>query len=67
MDFFLYTEMNMPNCSLVIVFEINLKNSGQSAFPGNRGTPKIEHLNLNCEVNFVTSFLSRVSIRQNVS
>ena len=47
----------MSNCSLVIVFELNLKNSGQSDLLGNHGTPKKEHLNLNCEVDFVMSLL----------
>lgn len=64
---FLYTKVNVSNRSLVIVFKLNLKNSGQLDFPGNCDAPKIEHLNLNSEVDFVTSVLNRVAIRKKLS
>lgn len=57
---FLYTEVNICNCSLLIVFELRLKNPRQPDFSGAYSTPQSEVIRYEQWNHLVRSFLSRV-------
>lgn len=61
---FLYTKVNLCNCSLLIIFELRLKNPRQPDFAGTPSTPQSKALRTELWSQFVRSFLSRVQLEK---